>query len=187
MSRNQMKKYEKGEKRRKIHDSEYIAYCRNGSSAAVYIIRDIADKIDTDDKWIDITYIQTRNNKEGLNDFEYFIAELFPRITKPDYSYAKSIDEMKYITWSTARKDIEEHRKKGYNGPIYIVYPRIENIVYEEIVEKVYELYYPKWNKWFECDEGAIPQNAVYRLKAENVSRKVKSYSYCIDSLKKLR
>ena len=39
------------------HDAEYISYIESGESAAVFIVRDIVNSIDTTGKWIDVIFL----------------------------------------------------------------------------------------------------------------------------------
>ena len=41
------------------HDTEYISYIESGESAAVFIVRDIVNSIDTSGKWIDVISLNT--------------------------------------------------------------------------------------------------------------------------------
>ena len=113
-------------------DQDYIAYCKRGNSAAVFITRD-SSWLDTTGKWIDITSIETsseRNDAYYQNEsgrwypkfrlydnvivVKSFVAELFPRLTKPDYSGCSTEEQRKYVTWKTATEDILTNRRDGY-------------------------------------------------------------------------
>ena len=72
------------------YDAEYISYIRNGNSAAVLITRDLVKSVNTIGKWIDIIESNIRGRIDGRINFNYFIVEIFPRKTKPDYSKAAS-------------------------------------------------------------------------------------------------
>ena len=54
----------------------------------------------------------------AINSFK---AELFPRLTQPDYSTARDDDEIRYITWLTATADILKQKSDGYVGKKYEV------------------------------------------------------------------
>jgi len=187
MSRNQKGKYEKGGKK-KIHDARYIAYCKRGESAAVYIMRDIVDSIDTSDKWIDIIKMQQRVNSNIKNDFMVFYAELFPRITEPDYSKAYSDEERKYITWLTAMNDIEFQRMNGFKGPVYKVYPIIDkdSIEYAYTKKEVCLVYSENWDKWLECDENAIPKDRVWKKEIREI-KSINKFTYKIREIERIR
>lgn len=126
-----------------IYDPEYIAYCEHGDSAAVFIMRDIQKNVDTTGFWIDIIESDHRlvkkRNSEGfyrtLHDFKYFVVELFPRVTKPDYAGCWTDDEKRYETWATAKGDIFRHRASGYVGRKYRVDCRLE-IVTKKVKNK---------------------------------------------------
>lgn len=78
------------------YDAEYISYIRNGNSAAVLITRDLVKSVNTIGKWIDIIESNIRGRIDGRINFNYFIVEIFPRKTKPDYSKAASEYDKKY-------------------------------------------------------------------------------------------
>ena len=104
------------------HDTEYISYIESGESAAVFIVRDIVNSIDTSGKWIDVISLNTYY-KSGADDrkaFNWIIVELFPRNIKPSYD-KKDPSHNKYLTWKAAHEDISIQRAKGYNGPKYLV------------------------------------------------------------------
>ncbi len=113
-------------------DQDYIAYCKRGDSAAVYITRD-ASELDTSGKWIDIIAIDKSNEfldayyqigpghwrpkfkvDDDVTVIKSFTSELFPRLTKPDYSGCSTEEQLKYVTWKTATEDILTNRRDGY-------------------------------------------------------------------------
>lgn len=118
-------------------DPDYISYVNSGESAAVYIVRDVANDVNTDGMWIDIISFNTYQ-KRGAKDrwaFNWIIAELFPRKLIPEYIDENSgygdryIREYnRYLTWSTAHKDIDRQRRGGYHGPKYMVLCDLINI-----------------------------------------------------------
>ncbi|MDE5772204.1 MAG: hypothetical protein K2I06_11365 [Ruminococcus sp.] len=122
-------------KRKKIkYNAEYISYVAHGDSAVVFITRDIVRSINTNGKWIDV--IASSGGRQIFTDegdakyrwdFDWFIVELFPRKTKPDYSDAYSDEDKKYITWVTAKSDIAVWRSKGYKGVKFKVKPKLVN------------------------------------------------------------
>lgn len=147
------------------HDPEYIAYCKYGDSAAVFILRDIVKNVDTTGYWIDIIDLVDRKHykksydlsDDGLylkinrdvHDFEYFVGELFPRITKPHCSKCLTQEDKKYLTWLTAKGDIAEQRKNGYVGRKYMVYPILEmNTTIRK--EDVVQYFCPSNMKWYD-------------------------------------
>lgn len=167
MSRNHTKIQEKGGKRRKKYDSEYIAYCKNGDSAAVFIMRDIQDTVSTDDKWIDVLSKKIRWSESGWHDFEYFEVELFPKKIRPVYSKFMTDSEKKYETWKTAQSDIQQQRNNGYKGIKYRVYPCIDvSYIYVErtrATDITLEVFDPKKNAWIDYGHGPVPRGAEYR------------------------
>ncbi|MCM1507126.1 MAG: hypothetical protein NC177_08345 [Ruminococcus flavefaciens] len=131
-----MKNTQNKKKKRPIikYSADYISYVEHGDSAVVFITRDIVNSINTNGKWIDV--LHSEGGKEIFTDegdaryrcdFDWFIVELFPRNTKPDYSKAWSDEDKKYITWATAIKDIAEWRKEGYEGQKFKVRLKLVN------------------------------------------------------------
>lgn len=171
MSKKQKKIPEKGEKKKKaIHDSEYIAYCEHGDSAAVFIMRDIQNTVNVKGKWIDVLSIKTRAEnviKSGWHDFEYFEVELFPKRILPEYKEHMTEDEKHYLTWQTAKFDIMTQRNKGYKGKKYRVYPYIDvKYVREErtrVTDIILEMFDPNKNEWVNCGHGPVPNGCEYR------------------------
>ena len=145
------------------HDPEYIAYCEHGDSAAVFILRDIVKNVDTSGYWIDIVESVVRKHYERFkeyskggrlleirrdaHDFEYFVGELFPRLTKPNYSECITDWDIRYETWKTAKADIKKQRDKGYVGRKYKVYPILEmkTTVRKEDVVQCLSCFDEKW------------------------------------------
>lgn len=85
------------------HDAEYISYIESGESAAVFIVRDIVNSIDTRGKWVDVISL---NNyyKRGAGSkmaFNWIIVELFPRKMQTKYDKNDSAHN-RYLTWITA-------------------------------------------------------------------------------------
>lgn len=114
-------------KNKVIHDPEYISYVENGESAVVFITRDVVRSINTRGKWIDVIDSEGEENSSGRWDFKWFVVELFPRQTKPVYPENCSREEMNYITWQTAHKDIDKLRRKNFHGDQYKVRCRLVN------------------------------------------------------------
>lgn len=104
------------------HDTEYISYINSGESAAVFIVRDIVRKVNTNGKWVDVLSFNTYNKRgaEGKWAFNWIIAELFPKKLQPKYC-GKDTDYNKYMTWITANEDIRQQREKGYKGDKFLV------------------------------------------------------------------
>lgn len=109
-------------------DSEYISYIESGESAAVFIVRDIVNSIDTTGKWIDVISLSTyeKRGANGRKAFNWIIVELFPRIHTPEYDKYDSAHN-KYLTWLTAHEDITDQRAKGYKGDKYLVLCNLYN------------------------------------------------------------
>ena len=175
MSKKQKKIPEKGGKKKKaIHDSEYIAYCEHGDSAAVFIMRDIQNTVNVEGKWIDVLSIKTRAEnviKSGWHDFEYFEVELFPKKIRPKYLKDMTDEEKKYETWKTAQEDIFLQRVKGYKGTKYIVFPCIDvqkvtvTKMKMQIVDIILEMFDTETNKWIDCGHGPVPPGRKYQRK----------------------
>lgn len=110
------------------HDAEYISYIESGESAAVFIVRDIVNSIDTKGKWIDVISLNTYY-KRGARDriaFNWIIVELFPRKMQPKYDKNDSAHN-RYLTWVTAHEDIAKQRQAGFHGEKYLVLCNLYN------------------------------------------------------------
>lgn len=110
------------------HDSEYISYIESGESAAVFIVRDIVNSIDTKGKWVDVISLNTYY-KRGAGDrmaFNWIIVELFPRKMQPKYDKNDSAHN-RYLTWVTAHEDIAKQRQAGFYGEKYLVLCNLYN------------------------------------------------------------
>lgn len=110
------------------HDSEYISYIESGESAAVFIVRDIVNSIDTKGKWVDVISLNTYY-KRGAGDrmaFNWIIVELFPRKMQPKYDKNDSAHN-RYLTWVTAHEDIAKQRQAGFHGEKYLVLCNLSN------------------------------------------------------------
>lgn len=110
------------------HDTEYISYIEGGESAAVFIVRDIVNSIDTKGKWVDVISLNTYY-KRGAGDrmaFNWIIVELFPRKMQPKYDKNDSAHN-RYLTWVTAHEDIAKQRQAGFHGEKYLVLCNLYN------------------------------------------------------------
>ena len=110
------------------HDAEYISYIESGESAAVFIVRDIVNSIDTKGKWVDVISLNTYY-KRGTGDrraFNWIIVELFPRKMQPKYDKNDSAHN-RYLTWVTAHEDIAKQRQAGFHGEKYLVLCNLYN------------------------------------------------------------
>ena len=110
------------------HDAEYISYIESGESAAVFIVRDIVNSIDTKGKWVDVISLNTYY-KRGVGDrmaFNWIIVELFPRKMQPKYDKKDSAHN-RYLTWVTAHEDIAKQRQAGFHGEKYLVLCNLYN------------------------------------------------------------
>ena len=110
------------------HDAEYISYIESGESAAVFIVRDIVNSIDTRGKWVDVISL---NNyyKRGAGSkmaFNWIIVELFPRKMQPKYDKNDSAHN-RYLTWITAHEDIDKQRHEGFHGEKYLILCNLYN------------------------------------------------------------
>ncbi len=120
------KKDKSSEKHGKFrHDADYIAYIENGKSGAVFITRDVAEKIDTKGKWVDIIEIECNKRYRGQNEYKFFIVELFNKREHPKYEKGMTAQAKKYLTWQVATNDIASQRDKGICGEKYIVLPKL--------------------------------------------------------------
>ena len=122
----------------------YICYIESGESAAVYIVRDVVQSIDTKGKWIDVLSLSTNRKRRvmGRRNFNWIIVELFPRNLQPLYDECDT-DYNKYLTWETAHKDIRNQRRVGYHGEKYLVlcdlYNKNHNMNIMDTVEEKWE------------------------------------------------
>lgn len=110
------------------YDDEYISYIDSGESAAVFIVRDIVNSIDTIGKWIDVISLNTYY-KKGAGDrkaFNWIVVEIFPRKMTPKY-YGQDTAYNKYLTWLTAHEDIAKQRQAGFHGEKYLVLCNLYN------------------------------------------------------------
>lgn len=104
------------------HDDDYISYIESGESAAVFIVRDIVNSVNTKGKWVDVVSLNTYH-KKGAGDriaFNWIIVELFPRKMKPQYD-KNDWAHNRYLTWVTAHEDIAKQRQAGFHGEKYLV------------------------------------------------------------------
>jgi len=114
------------------YDAEYISYIDSGESAAVFVVRDIVNTVDSFGKWIHIVDIDTYK-KENRIAFNYIIAELFDRKIKLDYLPKDSYSDIdyrninKYITWQTAHEDINNQKMCNVIGPKYLILCNLYN------------------------------------------------------------
>lgn len=110
------------------HDTDYISYIESGESAAVFIVRDIVNSVDTKGKWIDVISLNTYYKKGAGNRkaFNWIIVELFPRKMTPKYDKL-DLEHNKYLTWVTAHEDIAKQRQAGYHGEKYLVLCNLYN------------------------------------------------------------
>lgn len=104
------------------YDSGYIRYVKNGESAAVFIVRDIVNSINTKGKWVDVISLSTyfKKGAEDRHAFNWIIVELFPRKMTPEYDNRDS-ERNRYLTWITAKEDIANQREAGFCGEKYLV------------------------------------------------------------------
>ncbi len=110
------------------YDADYISYIESGESAAVFIVRDIVNSVDTKGKWIDVISLNTYYKKGAGNRkaFNWIIVEIFPRKMIPKYDSQDSAYN-KYLTWDTAHKDIAKQRQAGFHGEKYLVLCNLYN------------------------------------------------------------
>ena len=166
-------------KKKIAYSAEYISYVENGESAAVFITRDIAKDVPTNGMWVDIVSADKKGRYDGRWDFNYFIAELFPRKTKPVYPENASDDEKKYITWQTAHKDIDELRNRGYHGAKYKICPKLVNRNKGKFTTKkaAWNLTFSQWvpDEWFgsscEWRKKKVPLKAKWEYDIISVKR----------------
>lgn len=131
------------------YDDNYISYVKDGESVAVLFIRDCVNQIKTSGMWIDILSLDTYENY-GRLEFNYIIAELFPRKRKPVYPAYTRKEEIAYITWKTAVEDIAEQRQKVVRGPKYLILSHLYNENKGKYIKKV--IYWDLQNNRYTVD-----------------------------------
>lgn len=162
------------------YSAEYINYIKSGESAAVFIVRDICDSIDTSGYWIDILDAPIISRTFDKWNFDRIDIELFPRKINPVYNSRMSDKEKKYVTWETAKRDIEQQRRNGFVGNKYRIVPKLynKNKKNSKLVRKL-------WNKTFNryVPERWKTSSCEYRMVQEAIPPK---WEYTIVSVKKL-
>ena len=108
------------------HDADYIRYVKSGESAAVFVVRDVVQAVNTSCKWIDIVSMSCYEEEPDGKAFNWIMCELFPRKIQPQYVYDNP-EYNRYITWFTAHQDIDQQRSGGYSGPKFLVLCRLIN------------------------------------------------------------
>ena len=83
-SQNISKKNHSASRKKIKYDAEYIAYVKNGESAAVFITRDIAKEIPTNGMWVDVIDCDGYS-EDDVWDFKFIKVELFKKRIKPVY------------------------------------------------------------------------------------------------------
>ena len=166
-----------------LRDPDYIKYNESFESTAVFIVRDVCTSVDTSGYWIDIITAPNtpKQDKFGniLWDFQFIIFDLFPRTMKPDYTHSRSDEEDKYITWYTARNDIDKQKNKGVVGIRYCIEP----ILYDKNKGKTRKKTV-FWNKTF---NRAVPEkwkNSSCEYRTIDVPL-TPNWKYSIKSVKK--
>ena len=169
------------EKRNRIQYSpEYINYVESGESAAVFIVRDLVKGINTHNKWIDILDSDKEDSDYRRWNFRSITAEIFPRTIKPNYPEYASADELKYITWETAHKDIEKQRRSGKEGNKDHIRLQLYNKN-----EGKYETVEKCWNRKFEQYVPLYLENDDCEMVKVKESKKP-DWSYRIMSISRL-
>lgn len=141
--------------------------------------RDIAKEVPTDGMWVDVISTNKKDRKDGRWDFNYFTVELFRRITRPEYPPDASKELKKYITWQTACKDIENHRKQGHRGSKYRICPQLVNINKDKFTmeEAVWSFSLERWvlESWFDsgCErkEKKVPFEPQWEYEIRSVKK----------------
>ncbi|MDE5763385.1 MAG: hypothetical protein K2I00_00240 [Ruminococcus sp.] len=104
----------------RFKDKAFTYYWESGEAEAVHIVRDCATGVNTTGKWIDVVSERTiTEHSESSAGLYWIIAELFPRIHKPEYT--DDTDYNRYLTWYTAHNDICEHRSKNHHGEKFFI------------------------------------------------------------------
>ena len=129
------------------YDAEYISYLESGESVAVFIARDIARKVPTAGKWIDVTETEGKKRNDGQWDFSQIVVELFPRRLHPEYPEGINDGDKKYITWKTAHEDIGQQRRSGVRGEKYRIRIKLINLNRGK-TQTVKALWDKRFNTW---------------------------------------
>ena len=162
------------------YDEGYISYVDNGDSAAVFIIRDIVNSINTTGMWIDILSASGDKNEHGQWDFSSISVELFPKKKKAIYPEDANKKVKKYITWETANEDINMQREKGYRGKKYLVSLKLvnENKGKTRTVEKIWNRKFQRyvreeWERTSDCvvRKKKIPATPIWKYKIISVKK----------------
>lgn len=141
--------------------------------------RDIAKEVPTDGMWVDVISANKKDRVDGRWDFTSFTVELFPKITRPEYPPDASEESKKYITWQTACKDIENHRKQGHRGSKYRICPQLVNINKDKYTmeEAVWSFSLDSWvpKSWFDsgCEwrEKEVPLEPQWEYEIRSVKK----------------
>ena len=163
------------------YDSDYISYVENGESAAVFIVRDIVNSINTKGKWVDVISLSTYF-KKGAGDrhaFNWIIAELFPRKMTPEYDNRDS-ERNRYLTWFTAHVDIAKQRETGFCGEKYLVLCNLCNKNKNKFVSRtiIAKKYWEPQSAYREMEiKDPVTPDWEYRIQAvKKVNNKQVSY-----------
>ncbi len=161
----------------------YRNYIENGNSVAIAITKYNIKSIETKAKWVDIIDLNGEINHFNKNmwDFSSFKVEIFPRKTKPIYHENASQEEIDYITWETATKDITKLRSNGYKGPKYEIKLNLVNAN-----EGKYKTVEGMWNNTFQCWVPMQWKTSSCVIKKRHIPLAAK-WEYRILSVKKIR
>lgn len=110
---------------RKKYGDDFYNHLKYGGALSVKIMRDLAS-IPKENCWADVLSVGFHKNKKRII-IDFFIVELYPKLSEPNYAGKTTGIDKRFETWSTARKDIEVQKKNGMYGDIYLVVPKLYN------------------------------------------------------------
>lgn len=108
---------------------EYRRYITSDEGRAVLFVKKYLNA--SKDKWIDIlSYDEDWHYDHHSLQYKKVVCELFTKKMRPKYNevnadLGKYSRDNRYITWVTARTDIDNQRSKGIKGPCYEIVGRL--------------------------------------------------------------
>lgn len=173
------------------YSAEYTSYLKNGESAAVFLVRDLAVSIKTEKKWVHIVKMCNAENYNGQRYFNYIICELFDRKILPKYPTKKENEPLdqhknqcKYITWQTAQEDINKQKEIGIEGTKFLLLCKLVNLSQGNVV---YENAY--WNttfgRWVETGRSITP-SCVLKKRKRYIRTQKPDWKYEVNFVNKL-
>lgn len=140
---------------------DYHDYLKSKEATVVFIAKNLADKLDTKNKWVDVVDLDSWGSRGEKFAFNYFIVELFERKIHPVYPKDADLRLCKAITWKTAHDDIEQQRTKGMRGSMFLITCHLFN---KNKGKKVTQ-YFDNWNEEYGGFDhtGKVPTTTISR------------------------